>query len=303
MNEFISIWNRYALNTSMADSTISGASAQEDFQFPKTLMSPVFNLPVYLIHCGWSLLLVDDHLKKYGDVGFLRVVYDNVGNATNRTLAIIPENVYDALCEEGYGESAKGSRSYGKGFKIAPFVLRDNDFPREGNNRTLFMPVPKHFNDSQVVPAVNDKLEHLSEWGIVQEKSWSINVPLKSREKGTIQSGCFVSFKPDVTVDQVAMIRILLTDTFWPDQDDDKPREVFKCFWARSRKERPSKDDSMKSKDGRNTKDNKKVVESEESKTVRERKKKENIQNTVKKATPVQKKAPTVPLASQPTLA
>jgi hypothetical protein len=88
---------------------------------------------------------------------------------------------------------------------------------------------------------VTDKLKHLSEWGILEDNSWSINIPLKSREEGNLQSGCFISFKREISSRQIAMIRILLTDTYWPEQEDGSERSVFKCFWARDRKERTPK--------------------------------------------------------------
>lgn len=274
----------------MADATVSGASAPEELKFP-----------VYLIYSKWSLLQLDNFLKDFGDVGFLRIVYDNDGKETDRTIAILPETVYDYLCEEGYGEVAKGTRSYGRGLRISPFRLKDSSIQGEGRSKTLFVPVPKTLDDSQVIPAVIDKLKHLSEWGIVQDNSWSVNVPLKSREEGNLQSGCFVSFKRDVSIKQVAMIRVLLTDTYWPDQEDGSDRAVFRCFWARDRKERPAKPQG-ENKFQRGTKQSREKNNVSES----DKKKKELIQNTVRKAKPVkidQKKAPTVPSTAQPTLA
>jgi hypothetical protein len=274
----------------MADTTtvVSGAGAQEQCSFP-----------VYMIYSKWSLQQMDTFLKDYGDVGFLRIVYDNDGKETDRTIAIIPHDAYEALCDEGYGDTKQGGRAYGRGFRITPYVLRDNNFPGEGRTRTLFVPVPKTLggDDSQVIAAVVDKLTHLSEWGIVEDHSWSVNVPLKSREKGGVRGGCFVSFKRDVPTDRIAMVRVLLTDTYWPEQADSEERSVFRCFWARDRKERPEKTEK--------TETSEKKGDSEEVKKTREEKKKAAIQKVVKKARPAktpQKKAPVVPITPQPTL-
>ena len=273
---------------------VSGAEAQEQCSFP-----------VYLIYSKWSLPQLDNFLKDFGDVGFLRIVYDNEGKETDRTIAILPPDVYETLCNEGYGEAKQGSRSYGRGLRVTPFLLRDNCFPGEGRTKTLFVPVPKDLgaDDSQVIAAVIDKLKHLSEWGIVEENSWSVNVPLRSREKGGVKSGCFVSFKRDVALERIAMVRVLLTDTYWPEQPDETERAVFRCFWARDRKdqdERPPKTDRGNKNEKSNGDDVNKAKEDKKRQAIQKMVKK--AQPMVKKAQPMVKKAPTVPLTSQPVL-
>lgn len=272
---------------------VSEAEAQEQCAAPAAVPS-ASTFPVYLIYSKWSLLQLDNFLKDFGDVGFLRIVYDNDGKETDRTIAILPDTAYDALCEDGYGDAKQGNRSYGRGFRVTPYLLRDSSYPGEGRTKTLFVPVPKTLgtDDSQVIAAVVDKLKHLAEWGIVEDNSWSVNVPLKSREKGGVRSGCFVSFKRDVAIDQIAMVRTLLTDTYWPEQSDTEERAVFRCFWARDRKDRVEK----------GGKEAKPSEEDEEAKKARQERKRKAIRKVVKNAKPVQKRAPVVPLTVQPVL-
>jgi len=184
----------------------------------------IINPPqVYIIYSRWSLSQLDNFLKDYGDVGFLRIIYDNTGKETDRTIAIITQQVYKSLCNSGYGVSSQGSRSYGKGFKIMPFSMKENNFPGLGRTKTIFVPVPKYFenDDSRVIVAVDDKLKHLAEWDIIPDKSWIVNVPLKSREKGGVNGGCFISFNQEVPIEQIATVRILLTDTYWPEHAEN----------------------------------------------------------------------------------
>ena len=253
--------------------------------------------PVFLIHSKWSLNKLDTFLSNYGEVGFLRIVYDRDGNETDRNIAILPESAYEDLCTDGFDK-----RQYGKGLVISRYSLRENNFPGEERTSTLFVPVPKNLSadDDTVISVINDKLKHLSEWNIIPEDSWSVNAPLKSREKGGVRGGCFVSFKRDVPLSSRAMVRVLLTDTYWPESDDssEEERPVFHCFWSRVRKDtqvRPEKHPSKKE---------------EESVENKESKKRENIQKIANKAKPVKgsappkKKASTVPIpkGSQPLL-
>ena len=168
--------------------------------------------------------------------------------------------MYDELCEKGYGENIevdKKSRFYGKGFRITPFSMKDNNYPGEGFTKNIFIPVPKYLenDDAGVISAVNDKLKHLSEWDIIPNKSWAINVPIKSREKGGVTGGCFILFEHNISIEKIAMVRILLTDTYWPDQLGQLPvilsinleqeRSSFRCFWARDRKNQIFKNNAL----------------------------------------------------------
>lgn len=210
----------------------------------KSKVSPI-SFPVYIIFSRWSLPEIDSFLKDYGEAGFLRVVYDNSGKETDRTLAILPDDVYQSLCNNGYGES--NDKRSGRGFCIKPFVLRDNSFPPAGRSEVLFVPLPKQteYEKSFIVDTVNDKLTHLSEWDIIPDNSWNINVPLQSREKGGVKNGCFVSFNKDVSLARISMVRNLLNDTYWPNENVDENRPIFQCFWARVRKQRvPNKDNT-----------------------------------------------------------
>lgn len=242
------------------------------------------SFPVFLIHSGKSLTEIDSFLSFYGEVGFLRIMYNSDGSETNRTIAILPETSYDRLVREGYGR-----RQYGKNFSISVFELKDNNYPGEGRTKTLFIPVPKDFatDDSVVVKTIKAKLEHLAEWAIVDADSWSIKVPLKSRESGGIRGGCFVSFKREVSIHAIAMVRLLLTDTYWPEVDATTDRQVFQCTWARDRKERPARAPrTIKPPAG---------ATEEEKQAAKEASKRASIQHTVNKTKPAPKPAGKAP--------
>jgi hypothetical protein len=243
--------------------------------------------PVFMLHSSWSLSRLDEFLASYGDdVGSLRVVFNNKGEETPRTIALFSEHLYEALCRDGFDH-----HQYGRNLTVSEFVLKDNNYPGEGRTKTLFVPVPNVLSEDEnvVVAAVSDKLKHLAEWNIVPAGSWSINVPIKSREKGGVRSGCFISFKRDVSLDEIAMTRVLLTDTYWPESTDGSyvERPAFRCFWARDRKQH-EENTVVPDSAGLGTKDEKPAKDETQSK---EDKKKKSIQNFVKQARPVNNKS------------
>jgi hypothetical protein len=265
----------------MADYTTTNESGV----VAQTQENPDF--PVYLIHSNWSLPQLDTFLSDYGDVGFLRIVYDKDRKETDRTMAILSVATFNALCEDGYDQ-----RQYGRGLKVSKFTLNNWCYPSAGNSKVLFVRVPKCFaqDDAQVIAGVTGKLEHLAEWGIIPTDSWSVKVPLKSRETGGVRNGCFISFKRDVHLDRIAMTRLLLTDTYWPDDDENGNRLLFQCTWARDRGEVKVKKIQEKVPPG--------TVGLTQS-TTEEEKHKKAIQKFAKKAKPAPRladKAVTVPI-------
>jgi len=287
----------------MADITITDAKTDATTDAPAV---PEIVFPVYMIYSKWSLVQMDRHLEHYGGAGFLRIVFGRDDQETDRTIAIMSSETYDALCADGYGDEKKEDRSYGRGFRVGVFKLNDGSYPGEGRNKTLFIPVPKVLGneDTWVIDTITEKLQHLAEWGIVPKDSWSLNVPLKSREEGGVRGGCFVSFKREVELARIAMARILLTDTYWPEveapeaTDEKEKRSVFRCHWARDRPQ-GGKDRERTGKRG----DARDGAPSEDAQKAKEDKKRHAIQKMVKHARPVAKKAPTVPVVAQPVLA
>lgn len=218
--------------------------------------------PVYVAFSRWSLSHLDSFLSKYGPVGFLRIVYEMSKNGqgpkeTDRNIVIISDETYNKLCAAGYYND--GNYDAGREFKIAPFVLNDNNYPGPGRLQSLFVPVPQIWmtSDPAVSEVISNKLKHLASWGILPKDSWKITVPVRSRATGGVKGGCYINFDKDVTLPEIAMARVVLTDTNWPDYPPSTSagksivgtgtkgkfvkavipveRSIFRCFWTRTR--------------------------------------------------------------------
>src|SRR5258708_5146873 len=143
---------------------------------------------IYMIHSKQSLSQLEQFLSEFGenkDIGYLRIVYDQEGKETDRTIAIFKEDIYKKMCEEGYGDSGH------QGVTIAQFSMKSDNKPGKGCNRNVFIPVPEHMrnDDSRVALIIKDKLVHLAGWNVIPDKCWHINVPVKSRQNGGVSGG------------------------------------------------------------------------------------------------------------------
>ena len=183
---------------------------------------------LYIIYSKWSLSRIDRELSLFGKIGLLRIICDG-GKETNRTLALLEDNVYNKLSAKGYTD-----KKMNRGFSISKFNEKAFELPSKGFTRNLFVCVPEIFrkDDIKTIDIIDDKLKHLVEWDILPKDSWHVNAILKSREKGSISSGCFIVFNNDINLITIAKVKILITDNFWPAISLDIEREQFKCLWA-----------------------------------------------------------------------
>ncbi len=200
------------------------------------------SFPVYIIYSRLSLQQLDKFFERFGDVGFMRIMYDKTGAETNRTIALVNEGCYNALKAKGYALCQFDEKVIKDDVKITKFVMSPQMVQSDKTVRKLYIPVPTQLNDDEsfVNDSIEDKLLHLVAWSIIPLHCWKITIPVKSREKGGVKGGCQISFDKDVELERIAMVRLLMTDTYWPNRNtDNEERPVFKCYWHRGRKPQP----------------------------------------------------------------
>lgn len=189
-------------------------------------------------------------------VGYARIVFDRNGKETNRTLVLVSANTWRQLENAGLADE-------GESIRFAPYKILEGNLPKETQSDSLCLLVPESFQKQPVFAEVDkiiaEKLEHLALWGILPSNSWKVSVTLTSREKGEVGKRCFISFDDTVSLEQRAIVRLLLNDTYWASEDDSVNEElagkvdidldsppILKCFWAfpqKKRTPRPDKDD------------------------------------------------------------
>jgi len=171
-------------------------------------------------------------LSKYdGAIGPLRVVYSQSGAETNRTLAVLPTQLYDLLVKQGYG------RRDSKGLSISPYTVNERHYPRTSQRDVWYIPLPRSFelSEVQIRDHLNRRLEELAELGLLPADSWRIAIPLKSRTSGERQGFCFVSFVGASLLD-ISTAKLVIDDTAWLSSGGEAER-LF-CLWSRQKKQR-----------------------------------------------------------------
>jgi hypothetical protein len=198
----------------------------ESLKFENTNLN--VNFDVYLIKSKWTLLRIDEFLSKFeGEVGFLRIVLDKLGNETDRTIALLSSKLYNNLCADGLNKLGEDT-----GFQVSKFILKQSSLPCEYKTKNLFIPVPLNYTENTIIKVISEKLKHLADWNIISMNSWNIHIPIKSREFGKIKGCCFISFDDSIAIENIAMVRILLTDTFWQSHKNRQKNDILRCFWA-----------------------------------------------------------------------
>ena len=148
-----------------------------------------------------------------------------------------------------YGFQNNNNNNYQNNYKstapnatsVFPYTLTEKSYPKEGYCDKLFIPVPKAFlkKERLVDRIIQEKLELLVKWNVLPKGSYTVYIPLKSRESGEIKSGCIVEFT-NVGLRRISMARIMLNDSYWEafgevvssDENRDCDLFEFKCHWA-----------------------------------------------------------------------
>lgn len=195
-------------------------------------MNIIENYPIYIIYSSWSLNTIKEFLISFlpDSVSFMKIIYDSQSNETNKTIVVLKEQLYNILIQKGYGVNR-----FEIDFKIKKYNFNDNILPSEGNTINLFIPINKKTTDSIVTGIINAKLEELSDFNIIPKKSWRIKCPVNSRETGQVKLGCFIFFKDEISVYNISVVKFLLNNTYWINNEDNKYDNIIKCCWANPR--------------------------------------------------------------------
>jgi hypothetical protein len=161
-------------------------------------------------------------------VGLLKIIYDNDGNETNKTIAVLKHELYNLLVEQDYG-----TFRFEVDFKIKIYKLGTFLLPPEDRSSNLFIPTIKQLTELYVNTVINNKLQELSKYGILEADSWYVKCPISSRINGYVKQGCFIFFKPTVNIYVIATVRFLLNNTYWDEQSVKKYDNMIKCHWAK----------------------------------------------------------------------
>ncbi|HSW77024.1 MAG TPA: hypothetical protein VLG50_08250 [Candidatus Saccharimonadales bacterium] len=164
-------------------------------------------------------------------IGMMKIIYDSVKNETNKTIALLTPLLYNKLIDTGYDISR-----FEIDFKIKKYKFNDNITPPIDKSSNLFIPIIKKTTEWVVTNIINHKLEILAQFNIVPVRSWRIKCPINSRENGVIKLGCFIFFHHDVPVTSIGVVKFLLNNTYWDDDNkNDKYDNTIRCYWARKK--------------------------------------------------------------------
>lgn len=156
---------------------------------------------------------------------YLKVIKDNHGKETDRTIAFLDENVFTLLMQHNRPD-----------FTIEPFVVPKSFLPNDSEYTYNFcIPFPKQDSiidhskrDSYYIRQIESKLSPFISQGALAHGSYKITIPVVSRERNETKGIAFVSFHPSVSKNNIALIRYILDGSLW----DDRVNHM-RCSWAR----------------------------------------------------------------------
>lgn len=200
--------------------------------------------PVCMIYSEMDLATIEEVFNQNCQdgschYGALRVVRARAESGewyqTNRTIALVDQTLFDALVNEGLYKSPRSKGRQNIDFRIVPYEIRDNNLPKDGFKKDLFIRLPTSVGVSvqEVEEIVHDKMSQLVKFGVVDSSQYGIKIPLKNKDRnsGEAYDSCFLTFSESVTPQTAALVKAVIDDTYWGART-----ETFHCFWAREQK-------------------------------------------------------------------
>lgn len=197
--------------------------------------------PLFVIYSGESLLTIYEFLSRFGKgvcgIGDLCVIHNSSGQETQRTLALIDESIYADIVAKGFAHTPTFSITrYRLFYPQNPAAFR--------GSHNLYLPIPRNNSllGSTVKSFLQTKLELLIHFGVIvkppQIVGYRITVPLSSREYDIPKGHAYVSFHPSVQLDCIALTKIYLSNSYWPELTQGEPGELVsrhrvKVFWVK----------------------------------------------------------------------
>jgi len=211
---------------------------------------PVKDYPVFLVHSNWSLKRISDFLKGFGNgnVGSMHVDRDRNGDETNRTICLVDESVYAAMVRGGYSKN--------RDFSIDRYALRPNCYPSRKHAYSFYVPLPRSFKltETDCRQQLEGKLNELVNFGILGSDDFTVRIPQDKdgEQKEEIKPFCFITFKKNVDHDTIAIVKVVLDNTWWYSSDSTMNRELMRCYWGRRRPQPERSDKHPANKNRRN---------------------------------------------------
>src|SRR4029079_7146837 len=108
--------------------------------------------PIFIIYSNWSLDTVTNFLNGIlpNQICMMKIIYDNLSQETNKTIAVLTYRLYYLLIEQGYGKS-----QFHIDFKIKKYRFKDNILPPADKSTNLFIPVCKQTTELIVTDNLN----------------------------------------------------------------------------------------------------------------------------------------------------
>ena len=160
------------------------------------------------------------------------------GEDTTRTLMLASyEKVYKVLASKGYDRS-----KFDGMLMVAPYKLKERDYPTVEDNVKHDIRIkipPQAKTERELLGFLMNRFTFLEQIGLLPEGRWRPSVPVRDRTTGEVEgNSIFIRFK-DVSVHQIALVRVILNGMLW---DDDKKNEswgTIEARWAKAQKEKP----------------------------------------------------------------
>jgi hypothetical protein len=144
------------------------------------------------------------------------------------TFCVIDPQIYELILSKGFIDDFS--------IRLFDVTLGRNNYPNpQTSEYNYFIKLPQHLPLSQCQDTIREYMNKLVSYGFFQnnehQSDFMVVFPHSHRENNTHGGCCYITFKPNVNKDYIAMGLIFIHDRIWPGTD-----YRVMCSWCKIRK-------------------------------------------------------------------
>ena len=192
---------------------------------------------VTLVFSNWTLSKIFEFFRDYleaqqNELGLTKIERfkdKKTGEMrdSNRTIILMKRTLFEKAITSGLDMPQPNLD-----FRIAEYILSQKSFPSDNYTSNLYLIIPKHVPFVDAEQAILEKMRNLILFNVLEEKDFTLRIPLSSRLTGDHRGFAYLSFNEKVDLTTKAFVKALLNDGFMYVHSLDKLYHLT-VFWTK----------------------------------------------------------------------
>jgi hypothetical protein len=170
--------------------------------FSNFVLSKIYNVLVDYLNAEESEICASK-IERYKDKK------TGVFKDSNRTVLLLKKSLFDRAMKEGLND-----KNPDFDFQILEYNLDFKKFPESGYSANFYIILPEMLKTDEAEKIIKEKMKNFVNFGLLEEKDYSLNIPLASRITGIHRGFAFLNFSDNLDDKIKSIIKLMLHHSY-----------------------------------------------------------------------------------------